>query len=460
MSIQVKNKIKIFSILLIFSTLISFFFGFYFNETATNGYVDLNWIKKNIKIFLDNDLIEAIKHPEYFGNRSPLMYILHILINPFVENIYYYRVSVFLFSITAPFLFYLCLKKKFENNENILLVLISSTILLSPYFRSSAIWGLEENYAIIFTFLSFLSLNIYLYGNLKSYFLQYFLIFAVALTSSMCIYFDQKFLLIPIISFITIFFSKKLLRFKILLFLFYVIFALPYIYLFSIWGGINPPLTAAENPNAITKISRISNLYFAHIGYSITMIAFYLFPLIFFMNKNLKEHTKDLFNSKLNYFLIFIFSLYLIYLIIFFDYEKFTTVNYWIGLGYIHKISLLLFKENFILQKIFTLFSFTLCWIILMAFINAKIQNLLIIFYFLVLSIFLWPLMQEYYDPLIIILSFLFFYNKLNINYKNCLFFYFYMLIFFIGVSIYYSGPPIESSHPTLSKIQFTINKY
>ena len=154
------------------------------------------------------------------------------------------------------------------------------------------------------------------------------------------------------------------------------------------------------------------------------------------------------------------YKLYLIYLIIFFDYEKFTTVNYWIGLGYIHKISLLLFKENFILQKIFTLFSFTACWIILMVFINAKIQNLLIIFYFLVLSIFLWPLMQEYYDPLIIILSFLFFYNKLNINYKNCLFFYFYMLIFFIGVSIYYSGPPIESSHPTLSKIQFTINKY
>ena len=47
-------------------------------------------------------------------------------------------------------------------------------------------------------------------------------------------------------------------KLKILLFLFYVIFALPYIYLFSIWGGINPPLTAAENPNAITKISRIS----------------------------------------------------------------------------------------------------------------------------------------------------------------------------------------------------------
>ena len=264
MSIQVKNKIKIFSILLIFFTIISFCFGFYFNETATNGYVDLNWIKKNIKIFLDNDLIEAIKHPEYFGNRTPLMYILHILINPFVENIYYYRISVFLFSITAPFLFYLCLRKKFDNNENILLVLISSTILLSPYFRSSAIWGLEENYAIIFTFLSFLSLNIFLYGNLRNYFLQYLLIFAVALSSSMCIYFDQKFLLIPIISFISIIFSNTLLRFKILLVIFYVIFALPYIYLFSIWGGINPPLTAAENPNAITKISRISNLYFPH----------------------------------------------------------------------------------------------------------------------------------------------------------------------------------------------------
>ena len=51
------------------------------------------------------------------------------------------------------------------------------------------------------------------------------------------------------------------------------------------------------------------------------------------MNKNLKEHAKDLFYSKLNYFQ-FYFSLYLIYLIIFFDYEIFTTVDYWIGLGY------------------------------------------------------------------------------------------------------------------------------
>ena len=454
-----KNKLQKFSIFLIILTILSFFVGFYLEETATNGYVDLNWIKKNIKIFLDNNIYDAIKHPEYFGNRSPLMYILHSALNPFLDNIYHYRITVFLFSITGPFLFFLCLKQKYKDRENILLILISSIILLSPYFRSSAFWGLEENYSIIFSFLSFLSLYTFL-NNDKKNFYSFFLIIFVALTSSFCIYFDQKFLIIPLICFVSIIFSKKLLKFKILLIILYIIFALPYIYLFIMWGGINPPLTAAENPNSITQLSRISNLYFPHIGYSITMIAFYLFPMIFFMKKSIKEHFKNLFNSKFNHFLILIFLAYLLYLIIFFDYEKFTTVNYWIGLGYIHKISLILFQQSPGLQEIFTLFSFAISWLILIAFIDSKFQNLLIVFYFLTISIFLWPLMQEYFDPFILVLSFLFFYNKLNINYKNTLFLYLYFLIFYIGVMIYYSGPPIESSHPRLSEIFFIINKY
>ena len=83
-------------------------------------------------------------------------------------------------------------------------------------------------------------------------------------------------------------------------------------------------------------------------------------------------------------------------------------------------------------------------------FINSNLKNFLIVFYFFFLSIFLWPLMQEYFDPFIFILSFLVFKNNLNITQKNSFFLFFYYLIFFISVSIYYFGPPVESSYPIL----------
>tara|TARA_B100001057_G_C22840099_1_gene946745 strand:- start:643 stop:1998 length:1356 start_codon:yes stop_codon:yes gene_type:complete len=450
MNLSFKNKYNALLILLIIFTIISFFLGFYYDETATNGYVDLDWIKRNISIFLSNNILDSIKHPEYFGNRTPLMYILHVTLNPFIENIYYYRISVFLFSLLGPFFFYLCLKNKYFKDNKIILLLISSIILLSPYYRSSAYWGLEENYAIIFSLISLLSLEYFLQNNKIRVSYTYFLILVISVSSSACVYFDLKFLLIPLICFLSILFSEKNLKLKLLLFILYFTLAIPYLYLIFIWGGLTPPYTAKENINSITKISRISTLYYPHIGYAATIIGFYLFPLIFFMRKNFKKHFSDLLTSRINLFLIFIFILYLLYLFIFFDYEKFTTTNYWIGLGYIHKISILLFKDKLFIQEIFTLFSFLVCWIIILMFVNSNLINLLLIFYFFIISIFLWPLMQEYFDPIFLILSLLFFKNDLKINYKNSLILFVYFLIFFVGVSIYYFGPPAGTSYPII----------
>ena len=346
----IKDKYKFFSLILIYSSFLSFFIGFYFDESSNPGSVDLDWIKKNIEIFLTHDLFTAITHPDYFGNRTPLLYALHALFNPFLENIYTYRVSVFVISLLGPFLFYLCLKQKYKDINKTILLLIASTICLSPYYRTSAFWGLEENYAIICLLLSFLSLNYFLDNKNENGFKIFFQIFILALTSSACIYFDQKFLLVPLICFLSVIFSKKLLKFKIFLIFSYFFLALPFIYLIVLWEGIVPTATATGNANSITKISRISDLYFPHIGYATTIIAFYLFPFLIFIKKNIQVLVKDLLNSKTNYFLFCLFFLYLFYLINFFDYEKFTTVNYWIGLGYIHKI-FALFKNSLFLQK-------------------------------------------------------------------------------------------------------------
>ena len=192
MNLSFKNKYNTISISLIIFTIISFFLGFYYDETATNWYVDLNCIKKNISIFLNNNILDSIKHPEYFGNRSPLMYILHVTLNPFLENIYYYRISVFLFSLLGPYFFYLCLKNKYFKDDKTTLILISSIIFLSPYYRSSAFWGLEENYAIVFTLISFLSLQYFLKSNQIKILYTYLLLLVISVCSSACIYFDLK----------------------------------------------------------------------------------------------------------------------------------------------------------------------------------------------------------------------------------------------------------------------------
>ena len=216
------------------------------------------------------------------------MYILQVSLNPFIENIYYYRLSVFLFSLSGPYFFYLCLKFKYFQESKITLILISTILLLSPYYRSSAFWGLEENYALIFTLISLFSLQFFLKNDQDKIFDSYLHIIIISVSSSACIYFDQKYLLIPLICFFAIIFSKKNLRFKLLLFS-YSVLAIPFLYLIYLWGGLTPPATAAENFNSITKISRITNLYYPHIGYASTMLAFYLFPMLFFIKKDYKK---------------------------------------------------------------------------------------------------------------------------------------------------------------------------
>ena len=56
----------------------------------------------------------------------------------------------------------------------------------------------------------------------------------------------------------------------------------------------------------------------------------------------------------------------------------------------------------------------------------------------MLMSIFTWPLLQEYFDPLIFILAFTFLDFKLKINYKNSYFLFAYFGIFLTGCNIYY----------------------
>ena len=144
-----KNLDKFFNII-IFIPFFSYILGFYLDENSAGMgefAADSIWIKSNINIFYKMTL-DAIFHPDLFGNRPPLIYILNKLFNPFFSDFEKYRLLVFLMSLLGPIIFYKFLLIKFYSVDKKILFLLASIIYLSPYYRTSGFWALNENYAL------------------------------------------------------------------------------------------------------------------------------------------------------------------------------------------------------------------------------------------------------------------------------------------------------------------------
>jgi hypothetical protein len=430
---------KILTYLIFFFIIFSFFFGFYFDENSAGagGYDgDISWILENIEIFKYNQLKNAIFHENLFGNRPPLIYILNELFNPFIYEYEKYRVFVFTLSLTGPFFIYLNLKKNHPNTNNELLLLLSSIILLSPYYRTSAYWALNENYGLISAMLSLVCLNFFLKKNeIEKKINKYF--YLTIFFSSLSVYYDQKYLIVTMICFFSIIFSKINIKIKIYTLLTYLFFSIPYLILIYEWGGIVPSKTQILNPKTITNLSRLSNMHFYHLGYASTIISFYLFPLLMLKEGNILQNIQRFFSSKWCYVIISIPLIYIYLIYINYDFKSYTVDEYWIGLGVVHKSSLILFS-NLKYQEIFTYIIFFFSWIVIFLYVEKKITDCLIIIFFLSFSILIWPLMQEYFDPILIILALMAFKTKIKLNYYNVFVIFLYFFSFLACANIYY----------------------
>ena len=423
--------------LLIFIPILSYAFGFYFDENSAGmgEYAgDSDWIRKNIDIFLTNNLKDAILHPDFFGNRSPLIYIINKYLNPFYSDFEKYRFTVFIISITTPIIFYHFLKIKFYSIDKRVLFLISSLIYLSPYYRTSGYWGLNENYGIFAAVLSFLFFEKFILSKNKKIFFLFLNIFF----SSLAVYFDLKLLIIPLYFFLTVIFLNINIKLKVATILIYFFFSLPYLYLIYIWNGIVPIKTQKLNPNTITELSDIKNLYFIHIGYAATIISFYLLPMIFFTSSDIGSKLKKIIMDRKTYYFIIIFLIYIVYNYIYFDFEKFTVTNYWVGLGVVHKLSLIL-TNNILYQEIITYVFFFFSLLLLYFYYLESKFDIIIISFFIFISLLLWPLMQEYFDPIITIIGFALFKSLKNFNKINSLIIFSYLSLFLIIANLHYS---------------------
>lgn len=439
-------KIKKYFLLItiIFIIYISYFYGFYINENSigSGGYKgDLSWMWKNFEIFKNNTLVESIKSPNFFGNRSPLIYILHIIFNPWIYDIYMYRLSSFLVSFSSPVIFYLCLRKVFSDVDKYKLILIASLILLSPYFRSNAYWGGEIQYGIFSSLVSiYFLLNFKLNKNLL--YNNYISLFLIIFFSSLCVYFDQKLILIPIICFFYILKSNIKIKYKIFTVILYFILSLPFLWLvFFLWKGLVPLATQIANEQAVNSLKNF-NLHFYNLIYATPIVTFYLLPILFLENNLITKIKVFLFSKFILY--LFVFSgFFIIFLILFYNFEQFTEYKQYkfmgkvYGLGFSHKLSYLLF-EKFIYRQIFVYVIFLLSSAVVLFFFLKNLIYKFFIIYFYIISLLVLPLMQEYFDPYIFILFMLFYKGKLDLKNKKIYYIFLYFAFFLLSANIYY----------------------
>ena len=109
-----------------------------------------------------------------------------------------------------------------------------------------------------------------------------------------------------------------------------------------------------------------------------------------------------------------------------------------LGKGFVHKIAIFLFEKNY-LQKIFIYSAFIFSWLIILVYLNnSDLKDKLIVLYFFLMSVFLVPIFQEFFDPIIVLMVFTFFSSILFMNYKNSIFLFCYLAIWLISANINY----------------------
>lgn len=393
---------------------ISFFVGYLIGENAAGGGPgDYNHISSNYDLIYQNNL-KDINWRLYDSSRYPFLYFLTKIYLPLDYNII--KLNNFILSILTPIIIFLIVYYKslfLKSKKNILIfITISSIFYLSPYFRTSAFWMLEENFGIFF--LSISTFFLYLSFNYKKNFLLIFLNLLFIYFS----FFSSQNLFIFVVAnyffYIKYFWKQKIKIFYITL-LNLIFLLAPYLIFENIFFEISKNVSAA----------RISFNYF-NIVEIFSILLIYVFP-IYLLNFKLDEII-NLFRKNS----IVLILMYLIFMLIFFNYESEV-----LGGGAIKKLLLLTFG-NHLLYKIFLISSAFVGLLMYLKLSIFKDFKLLFFSPYFILLTFVDSVYQEYLDPIFLI--FVLFYTNL-LYFKNISRLYkfiFYFLLLLISGNIYY----------------------
>lgn len=400
---------------LVLFILTSFLLGFLFKEDSSGGgRIDFQSVKINFLLFKEYSLHE-INWDHYISTALPIYYVITKHLIPLDNWILYLSIFTSTISFITIILFYKILSLKINDRTfNWQLFLIATIPMLSPFFRTSAFWALEENIAYFFFLLSILFVT--LSKNKKEFFVL------AILFASCAFYARQNYAFLSIIVFIYYFnfinlFTKK----NIIICLLFLFFLSPSLYFFFSWGGFDPAGGVRVQFHRENIIVVLSNFFL------------YLLPFLILYNfKQIKKIPKIRINIIIT-LTIFI----MIFFIFFFMGEISRETLYYknkLGGGMIYKI---IFHNNFLITNFYIqklLFILTgfigFLFILLFSFNNLNF----FIFSFITLIIFsnVSIVYQEYFDPLIFfsVLLFTDIIKSKNFNkYRTILTFYFFSIL-------------------------------
>jgi len=407
------NKEILFLLFLYLTLIVSFFFG----ENSTGGAIKDYLNQKGISQKFSSNFFQTFYEYDNFSTRhSPILIIFlsffeKINLPDFVIRLIHLHICLFL-----PLIFFKCLKLKFKEIDEKILLLLAALIFLSPTFRSLSIWPDSRLFGLIFFSISifyFLKFN----ENKKIEFV-FLNVFFVALSSYLSPNFSvfSIFFITKFISFYR-FFSKEILIIILLNF----ILALPafyYIFILDINFFLKSAAIGIENNEKI-----IFNNLFNDILITFSIIFFYLIPFLFLkIIKINKILTIKNFLISLAIFLVCVLN---------FNY------NYsYSGGGIFFKFSNFFFENNYLFYFI-TLISIYL----VLPLIMNNYFNLL----FFLLIIFNNPqytLYHKYFDPFLLLTFFTIFNLNFNLNKivyrKNYLYIFSYFVVFLIISNLKY----------------------
>lgn len=395
---------------------ISYILGFFLRENIAGGaeadFLNFTW---PVILSFKQDFYFTIKNYGSFGEGSlPLFHIINAYFNPFSFDQFFFQFSVSLISILNVIIFSQIIEKKYGLKKSDAL-LYASIFLILPFFRSSAFWGITENFGWLFLLLSIKYYNLYEKKKFSNEIKQ---IFLICLFSSLALYIRPYLVFFPIFIVLKSLILKDttLLKFSVL---FYLLFSIPGLQLIYIWEGIfklgNDKINLIQdfhNPKFILKNLIIFT----------TLFFFYSLPFQLIRKFN---YTKK---SLIYFFGVFSALIIMNYLNIF---EYLNSIK--LGGGIFLKINNFLFNGNLI-------FFLTISSLGILTIYNYLVlsKNNRILLFCLIIFCFPKYILQEYFEPLILIILF----TLIDLGTKNLKVFHQkkVLFIFCIYFTTYYFG--------------------
>jgi len=368
-------KISLLNKLIYLLLSLSLFIGFYFGEdsSGSGGHIaDFNNTWGYIEV-LKNSLFVL---PSKWALHTPLHYIILSKIYIFIKSKYFIRIIFCIFSISLPFLFYLCLKINYSNiNKNNLLTL-SSLIFLFPSFRSGAIWANSHITALFFLLMFLIFFLKWIKGsNFKELNTN---IYLQLIFLALAVYTRQYYALIYIYCMYIYFKKFSLFNFFKISFIVFIL-AIPGFFLIY----FDPVLLKVTFDTKLQNTVLISS----------SILSFYLIPIFFailFFNKE-----KPLIEKRQQFLIILVSVIIVLLFSFYFDY------NYKIGGGYFLKLSYLLINN-----EILFLISSMVGLILLFNLAKEDNDNILLIC-ILIIGFSSYRIFQKYFEPTFFFIFFL-----------------------------------------------------